>query len=551
MKQRSSFARLVIALIFALASSALPNYSQAQTNCPVTGNAPCAVVDLHTPLDNFGDPDLFDDRIVLAWTKPSDNGFQISGYLIAVTNDLSAWRDPVLVDAEKETYEIKSLKPAQALYVRIAAINSAGTGPWSNAFLGFTSGLVSTRVTVLDESGLPITGGAITWAMDDGSAKSTITYGLTADGIIQFPGAPAGRVTISLVNGEMSDGTLVSGTWNPILGLKPAILSVPNPPMPSKHIVRVVLGNSLPLSNVAISFSQLDGIRTRIGDGTFDYRIPKISENSGLTNTKGEFSITGFIDSNPFVTAEYDDGVIAQTRSGFTNGPLTIIKLRSLPFATFDSSSVQGSLGEPIPVVVSAGFGTASSLRAFRNSHLGRSKALGSSGVKVTLIPPAGAKLTSCSSKKVKPVLSALTNSSGKAKLLVCPTRSGVYTLKTKGALSVGSVNMLVKGAAPFAVNSVTVKCPVPGQVHASWNKPIFDGGAPVTKYVVTLSAPGKKTVTKTLAAKLNPKGKVLKAPATVLDLSGLANATTYKVSIVAFTNNGSSDPYLTTIPVA
>jgi Fibronectin type III domain len=516
----------------------------------VAGQVPSRISDLTTPVDNFGDPDLFDDRITVVWTPPS-SGVQITGYLLSHTTDLNHWPDAIALGPDTLTSTLSGLQPAQAMYFRVAALSAFGQGEWSEPYLASTSGFASTRVTVTDFTGLPITGGAITWSMDDGSARSVVTYGLTADGIIQFPGAPAGSVKISLRNGQMQDGTYVSGVWHAILGLSETVLTVPAPPLVSKHTIHVVLGAGIPLANVAISFSDVSDLSEEVASGGFSYKLPGSSSLSGLTNVNGDYILWGFTRTEPRVTANYDDGVIAQTKSGNTTGSLTTIKLRSLPFATFDSGSVQGSLGVPIPVVVSAGFGSGSSLRGLRAVGSGRRGVTVSSGVQVTLVGPAGAKLTSCSSSKVKPILSAKTDASGKAKLLVCPTRSGVYTLRTKGALSVGSVNVLVKGAAPFAVNSVTVRCPVPGVVHASWNKPIFDGGMPVTKYVVTLSAPGQKTVTKTLLAKLDVKGKVLKAPPTVLDVSGLANATTYKAQITAVTVNGMSDAYTTTIPVA
>jgi len=516
----------------------------------VDGQVPSRISDLHTPVDNFGDPDLFDDRVTVVWTPPS-SGVEITGYLLSHTTDLNHWPDAIALGPDTLTSTLSGLQPAQAMYFRVAALSAFGQGEWSEPYLASTSGFASTRVTVTDFTGLPITGGAITWSMDDGSARSVVTYGLTADGIIQFPGAPAGRVTVTLSHAQMQDGSTVSGQWHAVLGLKSNILVVPAAPAVAVHTAHVILSSGQPISNVQVDMSGMDDLATTVSSSGFTFTLPKVTALSGLTDVNGNFSVVGFSNKNPYVQVKYDDGVISQTKAGQTTSPVETIKLRSLPFATFDSGSVQGSLGVPIPVVVSAGFGSGSSLRGLRAVGSGRRGVTVSSGVQVTLVGPAGAKLTSCSSSKVKPILSAKTDASGKAKLLVCPTRSGVYTLRTKGALSVGSVNVLVKGAAPFAVNSVTVRCPVPGVVHASWNKPIFDGGMPVTKYVVTLSAPGQKTVTKTLLAKLDVKGKVLKAPPTVLDVSGLANATTYKAQITAVTVNGMSDAYTTTIPVA
>jgi len=513
-----------------------------------TSTAPDAITTLAVATDKFGDPDLADDYITFNWSPPLANGSAITKYTMQISDDGTTWSTPVVLTPSTTTYTISNLQQSQARLIRIFASNAEGDGPMSEDFVVTTGGLPQMTVSVVDTSGLPVTGGAITWAMDDGSARSVVTYGLTADGIIQFPGAPAGRVTVTLQNAQMSDGSTVSGQWHAVLGLKSNVLQVPLAPAVAIHTAHVILSSGQSLSNVQVEMSGMDDLNTSVNTAGFTFTLPKVTALSGLTDVNGNFSVWGFSNHNPYVQVKYDDGVISQTKAGQMTSPLETIKLRSLPFASFDSGSVRGSLGVPIPVVVSAGFGSGSALRGLRSVGLNSTV---SSGVQVTLVGPAGAKLTSCSSAKVKPVLSAKTDASGKARLLVCPTRSGVYTLRTKGALSVGSVNVLVKGAAPFAVNSVTVRCPVPGVVHTSWNKPIFDGGAPVTKYIVTLSAVGKKTVTKTLLAKMDAKGKVLKVPATVLDVSGLANATTYSVRITAVTVNGVSDAYTTTIPVA
>jgi large repetitive protein len=65
---------------------------------------------------------------------------------------------------------------------------------------------------------------------------------------------------------------------------------------------------------------------------------------------------------------------------------------------------------------------------------------------------------------------------------------------------------------------------------HASlsWSAPVFNGGSPITKYVVTLSAAGKRTV-------------VVNTTSTHLNVGGLADATRYNVSIVAVNKTGNS----------
>jgi hypothetical protein len=79
----------------------------------------------------------------------------------------------------------------------------------------------------------------------------------------------------------------------------------------------------------------------------------------------------------------------------------------------------------------------------------------------------------------------------------------------------------------------------------------MYDGGAPVISYTVAMSALGAKTVTQTLKATLDKKGKVVKAPPTLLNVTKLANGTRYTVKITATNAKGVSDNYITTVPVA
>jgi hypothetical protein len=100
-------------------------------------------------------------------------------------------------------------------------------------------------------------------------------------------------------------------------------------------------------------------------------------------------------------------------------------------------------------------------------------------------------------------------------------------------------------------VDSVTAGSPAVGVLHASWAKPLYDGGSSVTSYLVTLNAPGRKAITQTLKAVVDKKGKVTKAPDTWLNVTKLANGTTYTVNITAVNANGSSDVYTASVPVA
>jgi len=157
------------------------------------------------------------------------------------------------------------------------------------------------------------------------------------------------------------------------------------------------------------------------------------------------------------------------------------------------------------------------------------------SPVRVTIVPPKGAPKASC-----KQTLTGTTNSKGKVTLKLCATKSGIYTLKSAGAASVKTIRVQVKNAAPMPVTSVTGKSPARGQAKISWGVPLFDGKSAIKTYTITAKATGKKTITKTITAKNRS-----------IVFSGLANATTYQISIVATNAKGTSEAVTVKVPVA
>jgi len=322
------------------------------------------------------------------------------------------------------------------------------------------------------------------------------------------------------------------------------VLTVPSNTAYGSRTVHVQLPNGYPVANVKVSVSG-NGFSASRQVGTFTFTQPT-SAPTGLTDSLGNFTVTGFWSGNPSATALYDDGIITQQQTTELVGSTATIELDYMPWVSFDSSQVTGDAGAPQVVQVSAVDSAVSNLAGPHFVTAPPAKA----GVAVTLVPPKGVKVAKCSNGKTQK-LSGTTGSNGKAKLTICAYQSGIYTLKTAGAASVGTIRVLVKGAAPLAPTSVNVTSPTVGKLRASWSKPVYDGGSPVLSYTVTAKASGKPTVTKVINAVLSKTGKVTKAPATLQVLTGLANATVYTVTITATTKNGTSSAYSMKVSVA
>jgi Fibronectin type III domain len=482
--------------------------------------------------------------VSFSWTAPYDNGSAIATYLMQVSENGSDWSGVQDLSQTTTNESLAGLDAAVSRSVRIAAVNDKGQGPWSDPFLVTTKGAKLVRVKIQDTNGLPVTGGAVTWRMADNSAWSSKTYGLTADGVIDFPYAPAGFVNVLLSDGQLSDGTAVSGTWSAILGFDSPVLTVPLNTALGSRTVHVQLPNGYPVANVKVSVMG-GGFSATRKFGGFTFTQPT-SAPTGFTDSLGNFTVTGFWSGNPSANAMYDDGIITQQQDSPLIGSTTTVELDYMPWVSFDSSQVTGDAGAPQVVQVSAVDSDVSNLVGPHFVTAPPAKA----GVAVTLVPPKGVKVAKCSNGKAQK-LSGTTGSNGKAKLTICAYQSGSYTLKTAGAASVGAIRVLVKGAAPLAPTSVNVTSPAVGKLRASWSKPVYDGGSPVLSYTVTAKASGKPTVTRVINALLSKTGKVTKAPSTLQVLTGLANATVYTVTITATTKNGTSSAYSVKVPVA
>jgi hypothetical protein len=453
-----------------------------------------------------------------------------TSYKLRVSSDAGAtWNE---VDSPTSSYTFSGLPGASLRFVQAAAVNAMGQGPWGPVELVATRGARPNRVSVSDSLGQPVMGGIITWRMVTETTQSSRSYGLTSDGIIDFPSTPAGMVDITLTDGQLADGTLVSGTTRQYLGFPLTEIRLPAHSS-ALHTVFVHLPeSSLGVSGVEVfTNNHLD---TSEVVNEFTFKVPR-SNRTGTTDQLGLAYLWGFdIEADTTVSANYDDSVINQTKTEPLGAVQTNIELDYVPWFSFDNSSVTGSVGDAVTVVVELNsmsfIPQIDELRHELNS-------VRTSGETVRLIAPPGAKTGACGKKGAKAKLSGTVSAAGSVALKVCSNVSGAYKITGTGAAATGSLQVLAKGAPPLPVNSVTATSRAPGSITASWNPPVFNGGASIKKYEVKFTK-GSQSITKTVTG-------------SSITLSGLSNATTYTVTIRAYTKNGWSTPYTTKVPVA
>lgn len=435
-------------------------------------------------------------------------------------------------------------------------------------------------VYIHDENGDPITGGSVTWAMKDRSARSAKTYGLTSDGLITFPYAPEGEAVVKITNGLMASGDLVSGSYSVTLSDQNEIQIGLAPK--HDHKIRVVSPDGDGISGAVVTLkascqTQVWDDELNYVDGYYDentdewvdgyyeggyeegtgyttlrseqtnsygnYISPDVTESEysdssvddvyvATTDEAGFATFKGYFESSDclYVTASYNDGIVIQNASG-TLDSNTPIELPYVPIVTISADTVTTKEGTAVQIPVSVGFSEESNIRAnFKQSNLVSAK-----GALVKIVLPQGASKGNCGAK-----LSGTTNSSGQVTLKVCATKSGKYRILAKGILHDTGVVIHVKGAASLPVTSVSVSSPVVGSLKASWNAPLYTGGAPVTGYQVVVTDRNGRSIKRDLSAGTKS-----------LKITSLSHATKYTVKITAQTRYGTSDSVIKSITVA
>jgi hypothetical protein len=397
---------------------------------------------------------------------------------------------------------------------------------WSEPLLVTTKGTKATRVSVVDSIGARISGGAITWRMTDGSVRSSKTYGLTANGVIDFPAAPAGITEVTLTEGVLSSGVVVSGTWTTTLGFESTELAVPSTGLTShKVIVRVPNGPGVPGALVTFGSGSLASSKSIEG---FMFSMDASTETQS-TDFLGAVTFNGFTSGTPRVSVDYDDGVLAQSQTGIIlEGSLTTVELEYLPYADVGDQVLTSDVGQSVTVTVTVSPASLASSSLSRN-YLRISQV----GVPVTLVLPKGVPKGNCGAK-----LTSTTNRLGKATFKVCATKTGTFNLKASGVVIKGSITLKVRGTAPTSPTSLSAKSLSVGSVRVAWSKPFYDGNAAISGYTLVLSASGQVTK-KVTTSKL------------FTTLAGLSNATKYKVTIYAQNKFGNSVAVTTYVSVA
>lgn len=443
----------------------------------------------------------------IEWAPSADEDEPITGYRIERSYNGVDWISET-VGRESWRTTLVNLVGRSAIQVRVKAINAAGESSYSDQVVVTTSGTAPQTITVRDSFGTPVIGGRITWVTPTGSFQSAVDYGLTVVGDVTFPVAPAGRANVTLT-GVVLPGGAIANLQSQVLfgqGRTPSV-RLPAEPSRSNHVVRVTLPDGSPVMGATVEANSLDQVA--VVDGT-TFTTPAVV-TSGITNEFGEVYLVGYSNDSTSLEIEYNDGVLIQRLSGTLGRTDAAFQFEEMPWVDplIDTTTVP--VGTLVTIPVAAAMPNAT----------------------VTATAPAGVAQT-CAGR----VLSARTNSAGKATLKVCAAASGKFTVSSAGAVSTGAVTVYAKGTKSLAVRQAKAVSRSHKTATVTWSAPAFTGGNPITNYTVKITSPTGAVVTKT-------------ATSGTVTFTGLAGAKTYTVTVIPNTRLGAGAKTVLTVPVS
>jgi hypothetical protein len=260
-------------------------------------------------------------------------------------------------------------------------------------------------------------------------------------------------------------------------------------------------------------------------------------DHTVLTDGAGTATITGWATNHaPAADVVYSDGVLAQRLSVALPTDDTTVHLQYMPWLTVNADGSPVDVGQLSTLAF-----TVNDAQGALADRVGRRAATG--GVQISVTPPAGWTARRCAQRSV---MSGTTDRHGRLALHVCASTSGVYRFVTHGAVTTKSVLLRVRGAAPMSPTSLSARSPRPGVVTASWGRPVYTGGAAISAFRVTASAPHQRSRTATVTAR-----GAWTAQAMTHRFVGLSSARTWTVSVKAITRHGASRPTRVAVRVA
>lgn len=414
------------------------------------------------------------------WSGVNSGVDPVTRYVFETSVDGTTWvrHSEIAITGTDPGFGFKNLTGLTSgkwYYVRAAAENIAGLGPWSNIERAATSGYGRMTLNVTDFGGNALKLGSYSWHAIDYSVASTGSVLSSARGVVVFERVYPKSGVINVSNAVAGRDILVSGSWVAAIGTGTQSLSVPvATPTVSNYSVRVVLPNGLPVPNATVNIS---GLSSSVDLGNFNFTYQK-AVTRGVTDQTGRVVVSGFVTGPVQATIVYEDPYLTQIKYGVAlTASSQDIQLDYMPYIQTPRSRLQASAGALVSIPVTYSDPNAVIASVGSSSIIASLLASNTVDGQVSVTPPANAPQDCGGAVLSAPIIN------GVATLQVCASGSGEYVLSSTGAVSLGAVTIEAAGTPPSIVPSLSLSSSSDNSVTATWGLPDFDGGSAITGY--------------------------------------------------------------------
>lgn len=424
------------------------------------------------PVSNFRQTANENNSITVSWASAFSNGSDLTKYEVDYSRNGVDWTT-VEAAGNANTIRIAGLTASAAYELRIRAVNLQGVGAYVQTE-GATRGTTAQSISVLAANGEPVTGGSITWALNDGRARSSSGLPLNSSGLARFSLVATGLATVTIEDGLLSSGATVDGTWQVTFGFGSVELELPEEPLLTTKALEVSMPNGVKVPDAFVS--TLSGFYSGMYVSGFSFYAPSPGI-SGYTDKEGMRTLVGYSVGDPVAVITYDDSVLSQTIDVILSEQNTEVELPLMPWVTAPEVNKNIVAGEADTVLFTANAIPEIEVMTLSSSDELNQDVTASSvstlafepGVRVTVVPPVGAESSPYGCTQI---LSALTDANGVATLKICPSISGEYKVVTAGAVAskpliynvLGRPSPAIIPAAP-SQNSAPVAAPAPAAI--------------------------------------------------------------------------------------
>jgi alpha-tubulin suppressor-like RCC1 family protein len=408
----------------------------------------------------------------------------------------------------------------------VSVVSFGGRDTYATSFLVTTSPQSTVNVSVTNSLGQPVTGGYYTW-ISQGRFSPPVPLDGNSSGTVTLPNVVSGPGQVILYDGQMPDGTPVSGSWN--VKFSSADLSLfADPPAPPATLTQHVVvqfpdGSAVPGATV-----DGVGLSDSFTDTTVSHSLTYTLQNAAIQSTtddSGTATLFGYkAAATVYATGSYIDSVLNQTSLPVAfdpQGHAITTQLDYLPVLSTGDGTISSDVGDTAAAtftVVDQGKPVA-----------GQTVTLVDNSLKPSVRGLVSPRVTCPASFK------GTTDSAGHVTIRLCTLVAGshTYAIHSDGAvlknksISLSVAQVLATPDAPTTVVAVAGN----RAATVSWHAPASDGGTPIVKYVVHATSSAASCTYNVSQVK----------PVLRCTVTGLKVGTSYRFTVVATNQVGDS----------